>query len=39
MRKKLKVVYKKPLHGLKSLGNEGKNGSGLVLKMACDIEN
>jgi len=33
------VVYKKPLHGQKSLGNEGKNGSMLVLKMAWDIEN
>ncbi len=39
MWKKFKVVYKKPLHGQKSLGNEGKNGSRLVLKMAWDIEN
>jgi hypothetical protein len=37
--KKLKVVDKKPLYGLESLGKEGKNGSRLVLKMACDIEN
>jgi hypothetical protein len=33
------VVYKKPLHGQKSLGNGGKNGSGLVLKMEWDMEN
>jgi hypothetical protein len=33
------VVYKKPLHGVKSPGKEGKNGSGLVLKVACNIEN
>jgi hypothetical protein len=33
------VVYKNPLHGPKSPRKEGKNGSGLVLKMGCDIEN
>jgi len=33
------VVYKKSLHGLKSPGKEGKNGSKVVLKVAYNIEN
>jgi hypothetical protein len=33
------MVYKKPLHGQKSMEKEGKNGNRLVLKVACDIEN
>jgi hypothetical protein len=33
------VDYKKPLHGPKSPRKEGNNGSMLVLKMGCDIEN
>ncbi len=39
MWKKFKMGYRKPLYGPKSLGKGGKNGSGLVLKMACDIKN
>jgi hypothetical protein len=39
MSKKLRVVYKKPLHGPKSPKKEGKNGSGLHLKVGCNIEN
>ncbi len=37
--KKIHSGLKKPLHGPKSLEKEAKNGSGLVLKMGCDIEN
>jgi hypothetical protein len=33
------MVYKEPLHGPIFLGEVGENGSVLVLKMGCDIEN
>jgi hypothetical protein len=33
------LLYKKPLFGTKSLGKRGKDGSGLALKVGCDIEN
>jgi hypothetical protein len=37
--KEFQVGYKKPLFKLKSLRNGSKNGSGLVLTMAFNIEN
>jgi hypothetical protein len=37
--KKIIMVYKEPLHGPIFLGKGGENGSVLVLKMGCDIEN